>query len=105
MRGRRSAALDVAECGDARLEPRSSLDLGRQQTADATKPHVSEGIGVCGGNHLAVAGLELELPALADHHDREVLAAVVASLDQLAATLDGERLLGDQNHVRTAGRP
>ena len=44
-RGRRAAALDVAEHGDARLEPGPRLDLLRERVADAAEHDVAELVG------------------------------------------------------------
>ena len=52
-----------------------------------------------------LAGLVRELVALADDDDRERLPARVPALDLVAALLDRDRLLGDQDHVRAAGDP
>ena len=69
-----AAALDVAEHGHARLEARPLLDLVRDARADAAlgEPHVPELVDLA--LRLAAA---LELVALGDDDDREVLAAVV----------------------------
>ena len=55
------------------------------------------------GDELPLAGLVGQLVALADDDDREVLAALVPLLEQPARLLDGDRLLGDQDHVGAAG--
>ena len=67
----------------------------------AAWPNASTSPRAC--RELLCALLARQRPALADDHDREVLAARVALLDQLGAALDGERELGDQHDVGAAG--
>ena len=50
-----------------------------------------------------VAGLPVELVPLADDDDREVLAARVAVADLVAALVDRDRLLRDEDHVGAPG--
>ena len=57
------------------------------------------------GDQARLAGRVGQLVALADDHDREVLAALVPPLDLGAGVLDGDRQLRDQDHVRAAGDP
>ena len=57
------------------------------------------------GDERLLAGVVGELVALADDDDREVLARLVPLLQQAAGVLDGDRLLGDQDHVGAAGDP
>src|SRR5439155_8105059 len=51
----------------------------------------------------ALAGRVRDLVALADDDDREILALRVTAADVLARLLDGDRMLGDENHVGAAG--
>src|SRR5207237_6024000 len=100
-RRRRAAALDVPEHRHARLVAGALLDLAYERGADASlrQPHVAELVDVT-----AVAGA-LELEALRDDDDGEVLAALVPAPDVVARLLDRDRLLRDQDHVRPAGDP
>ena len=76
-RRRRPAALDVPEHRDARLEPRSLLDLPRERVADAAEHDVAELVGLArlARDEPLLARLVRQLVALADDDDREVLAA------------------------------
>src|SRR5205823_1214328 len=100
-RRRRAAALDVAEDGDARLVTGALLDLSRQPVADAAlgQSDVPELVD------LALVRQALQLVALADDHDREVLAALVPPPDVRTGFLDRDRMLRDQDHVGPAGNP
>src|SRR5207253_5633941 len=100
-RGRRAAALNVPEDRNPRLVSGALLDLAGKPGANATlrQPHVPEFVDV------ALLGQPLELVALADHDDREVLATLVAAADVVAGLLDRDRVLRDQDHVRSAGDP
>src|SRR5215213_8420552 len=104
-RGGGAAALDVAKNGDARLEPRSLLDLVCEGVADAPQADVAElvagsGLGAYGAT---LPALVRQLVAFADDDDRKELAAPVPALDLAAGALDRDRLLGDQDHVGAAG--
>src|SRR5207237_1665280 len=99
--GRAAAALHVAEHGHARLVAGALLDLARERRADTAlrQAHVPELVDVAG-----VTGA-LELVPLGHDDDGEVLPALVAPADVVARLVDRDRLLGDQDHVRTAGDP
>src|SRR5205823_5590717 len=98
-RSRRTAALHVAEHGDAGLEAGALLDLAAEQLPDAAvcERHVSELVDLAGVFE------PWELAALADHDDREVLAPRVPTADAVGDFLEVDRLLGDEDHVRAAG--
>ena len=85
---------------------RSSISR-RELVADAAEDDVAELVGRprLARDELPLARRVGELVALADDDDREVLAAVVPLLEQRAGGLDGDRLLGDQDHVGAAGDP
>ena len=106
-RRRRAAALNVPEDGDTRLEPRSLLDLSRERVADAAEDEVAELVGCprVVGDEPTLARLVRELVALAHDDDREVLPSLVSLDELLARALDGDRLLGDENHVRATRNP
>ena len=98
------AALHVAEHRDACLVAGALLDLPRELAADTAELHVAELIGLAGllADEPALAGLVGELVALADDDDREVEPTLVAPADLGAGLLDGDRVLGDQDHVGAA---
>src|SRR6266702_8989662 len=54
---------------------------------------------------LATVHEALELVALRDDDDREVLAALMSAADVVAGLVDRDRLLGDQDHVGAASDP
>ena len=54
---------------------------------------------------LARISKTLQLVALRDDDDREVLPALVAAADVVAGLVDRDRLLGDQDHVGAASDP
>jgi len=98
-----AASLDMAERGDARLEPGAGLDLGRQRPP-MRQPRVTKGIGVPPATtRLSPLSNWSCQPSLTTTIEKS-LPRSCRRYDQLAAALDGERLLGDQDHVR-AGRP
>src|SRR5205823_2751888 len=103
-RRRRATALDVAEDGDARLVAGPLLDELREPVADAAgrEPDVAELVDLVLGTGAAFL---VQLVALADDHDGEVLAAVVPPAEVVAALVDRDRLLGDQDHVGAARDP
>src|SRR5205085_4167847 len=74
-RSRGAAPLDVAEHRDPSLEAGALLDLAGERVADAAlgEPNMAELV------LLALVGEPLELVALRDDDDREVLAALVAA--------------------------
>ena len=102
-----AAALHVAEHGHARLVAGALLDLPRELAADAAELHVAELVGLARllADEPALAGVVGQLVALADDDDREVEPALVAPADLGAGLLDGDRVLGDQDHVGAAGDP
>src|SRR5262249_34898029 len=105
-RGRRPAALHVAEDGHSRLEARPVFDLPGELLADAAEADVTElvELGLLRDFALLAGGVR-QLVSLADDDDREVLAAAMPFRDLLAGLLDGQRVLRDENHVRAAGDP
>ena len=71
---RRASSLHVAEHRDARLVPRSFLDLASERLADAAQADVAELVDALASvNGLALAGRVRELRTLAHDDDREVL--------------------------------
>src|SRR5205085_11268786 len=100
-RSRGAAPLDVAEHRDPSLEAGALLDLAGERVADAAlgEPYMAELV------LLALVGEPLELVALRDDDDREVLAALVAAADVVAGLVDRDRLLGNHDHVGAAGDP
>ena len=100
-------ALHVTEDGHARLEARALLDLAGELAADAPELDVAELVGLARllADEPPLPGVVGELVALADDDDREVEPALVAAADLGARLLDGDRLLGDQDHVGAAGDP
>src|SRR5437763_201527 len=99
-RGRRAAALDVAEHRTAGFLAGPLLDLRGQQLADAAQPDVAERVQLPGADLALLAG---RVRALRDHHDRRV-PGLEAVLHVGADLLDAERLLRDQDDVRAAGQ-
>ena len=77
----------MPEDGDARLEPRSLLDVAGERVADAAEDDVAELVRVPrhARHEPVLAGLVRQLVPLADDDDREVLPALVA-LHELACT-------------------
>ena len=75
------------EHGHARLVARPLLDVARERLADATQADVAELVGLrLLGDRALLARLVGQLVPLADDDDREVLAALVPTLE-LAARL------------------
>src|SRR5207244_12091018 len=101
-----AAALDMAENRHPGLEAGPLLELRGERGADATEPDVAELVE--GGllRDLSLLAVRVrQLVALADDDDREVLAALVPPAHLVAGLLDGDRLLGDEDHVGAAGDP
>src|SRR6187549_3632992 len=89
----------MAEDRDPRLVTGSLLDLACQFRADAAlgETDMAELVDVLRLTHA------LQLVALRDDDDGEILAAFVPTAELLASVLDRDGLLGDQDHVRAAG--
>src|SRR5207247_5904479 len=100
-RRRRSATLDAAEHGHARLEAGALLDLAADRLADAPlrEELVAELVD------LALVLGAVDLAALADDDDREVLPARVPLLDLAADLLHVDGALGGRDHVGAPGDP
>src|SRR6185312_9581293 len=97
--GRRAASLYMAEHRHPRLEPGALLDLAGELLADAAQADVAELVELGLLRDLALlARVVRELGAPADRDDREVLATLVPLAQLGASGLDGDRLLGDQDH-------
>ena len=97
-RGRRAAALDVAEHRAARLLAGPLLDLLGQQLADTAQPDVAERVEPLAADLASAVG---RVRALRDHHDRRV-PGLEPVLHVGADLLDAVRLLRDQDDVCAA---
>src|SRR5581483_6628852 len=91
---------DVAEYRRPRLKTGAALDLLLQRMADPPESRMAELVHLPG---LERHGSLLGYRSFRRDQDREIASAGVTASDQLAGLLDVKRLLGDQDHVRSAG--
>ena len=102
-RGRAGSASRRAGRGRARSRASRSPCAARSRWATRAPTPRSESRTCPNWSTSPASSAALELVALGDDDDREVLAAVVPALDLLAGVLDRDRVLGDQDHVGAAG--
>jgi len=95
-------ALNVTEHGDARVEAGALADLLGEHVADTAEPHVTELVGLAGGQHDRAL---LRLRAFGDDDDRCVATLLVTLDEVLAHPLDVEFSFRHEHLRRTACDP